>query len=100
MGSAYSFTNAFTIEAYDDPTPYVNIPANGLIASQSPQTNEPAKTVTTAQAKNTNAIGIEKKGKDYTIIHKCAVCGFQKPNKAVKEDNFQMIIQISAEHTK
>jgi hypothetical protein len=45
-------------------------------------------------------IGIEKKGKEYTIIHKCTVCGHKKPNKAVKEDNFQMIIQISAEGSK
>lgn len=45
-------------------------------------------------------IGIEKKGKDYIIIHKCIKCGFEKPNKTVKEDNFQMIVQISAESVK
>lgn len=45
-------------------------------------------------------IRVEKKGKEYTIIHKCVKCGFEKPNKAVKEDDFQMIIQISAENTK
>lgn len=45
-------------------------------------------------------IRIEKKGKEYVIIHKCIKCGLEKPNKAVKEDNFQMIIQISAESTK
>ncbi len=42
-------------------------------------------------------IRVEKKGKEFVIIHKCEKCGFEKPNKAVKEDNFQMIIQISAE---
>ena len=42
-------------------------------------------------------IGVMKKGKEYTILHKCTKCGFEKRNKAVKEDNFQMIIQISAE---
>lgn len=42
--------------------------------------------------------GVIKKGKDYTIIHKCIKCGLQKPNKAVKEDNFDLIIQISAEN--
>ena len=42
-------------------------------------------------------IRVEKKGKEYTIIHKCQKCGLEKPNKAVKEDNFQMLVQISAE---
>lgn len=42
-------------------------------------------------------IRVEKKGKEYTIIHKCQKCGFEKPNKAVKEDSFQMLVQISAE---
>ena len=43
---------------------------------------------------------IEKKGKEYTIIHVCEKCGFEKPNKAVREDNFDMIVQISAEYSK
>jgi DNA-directed RNA polymerase subunit RPC12/RpoP len=42
-------------------------------------------------------IRIEKKGNNYVIIHKCVKCGLEKTNKAVKDDNFQMIIQISAE---
>ncbi len=42
-------------------------------------------------------IAVEKKGKEYTIIHKCTKCGFEKPNKAVKEDNFDMLVQVSAE---
>ena len=42
-------------------------------------------------------IGVEVKNKEYTIIHKCTKCGHIKPNKAVKEDNFQMVVQISAE---
>ncbi|MEQ1561759.1 MAG: RNHCP domain-containing protein [Nitrospira sp.] len=45
-------------------------------------------------------ISIEKKGKEYTILHKCTVCGFEKPNKAVKEDSFDMIVQVSAEKAK
>ena len=45
-------------------------------------------------------IRVEKKGKEYLIIHKCQKCGFEKPNKAVKEDNFQMLVQISAENQK
>lgn len=43
-------------------------------------------------------IRIEKKGKEYTIVHKCTKCGLEKLNKAVKSDNFQMIVQISAEN--
>jgi rRNA maturation protein Nop10 len=42
-------------------------------------------------------IRIEKKGKEYTIIHKCIKCGHEKPNKAAKEDNFEMIAQIASE---
>ncbi len=41
-------------------------------------------------------VRIEKKGKEYIIVHKCVICGLEKPNKAVKEDNFQMIVQVSA----
>ncbi len=42
-------------------------------------------------------IRVEVKNKEYTIIHKCVRCGHEKPNKAVKEDNFDMLVQISAE---
>ncbi len=42
-------------------------------------------------------VRIEKKGKEYVIKHKCLKCGFEKPNKAVKEDSFDMIVQVSAE---
>jgi uncharacterized Zn finger protein len=41
-------------------------------------------------------ISVKKNKGEYIITHKCVKCGFVKPNKAVKEDNFQMIIQISA----
>ncbi len=41
-------------------------------------------------------IRVEKLGKNYTIIHKCVVCVFEKPNKAVKEDSFDMLVQVSA----
>ena len=43
---------------------------------------------------------VEVKNQEYTIIHKCVLCGFEKPNKAVKEENFQMLVQISAENSK
>lgn len=42
-------------------------------------------------------ISIEKKGKEYIITHKCVKCGFKKPNKAVRGDNMDMIIQITTE---
>ncbi len=45
-------------------------------------------------------IGVDKKGSEYTILHKCTKCGFEKPNKANKEDNFQMIVQVSSEPKK
>ncbi len=41
-------------------------------------------------------VGVEKKGDDYIIRHKCVVCGFERLNKAQKEDRFEMIVQISA----
>lgn len=43
-------------------------------------------------------VRIEKKGNEYTIIHKCERCGIEKPNKAVKEDSFDMIVQVSSEN--
>ena len=45
-------------------------------------------------------VRVEVKGGEYTIIHVCTVCGFERPNKAVAEDNFHMLVQISAEHSK
>jgi uncharacterized Zn finger protein len=41
-------------------------------------------------------VGVTKKGSEYTILHRCVRCGLEKPNRAVKEDNFQMIIQVSS----
>jgi hypothetical protein len=45
-------------------------------------------------------VGVEIKNKEYTITHKCVKCGHIKPNRAVPEDNFQMLIQVSAENSK
>ena len=45
-------------------------------------------------------IGVEKGGKGYIIIHRCLKCEVKKPNKAVPNDNFQMLVQISAENFK
>ena len=43
-------------------------------------------------------IRVEVKKGNYTIIHKCQKCGVEKPNKGVKNDNFDMLVQISAEN--
>jgi len=45
-------------------------------------------------------IRVEVKNREYTIIHKCEICGVEKPNKAVEDDNFDMLVQISAENAK
>ena len=42
-------------------------------------------------------VRVEKKGKEYNIIHKCQKCGKEKINKADKEDNFDMLIQVASE---
>ena len=43
-------------------------------------------------------IRVEKQGREYSIIHKCLKCGFEKPNKCQKEDNFDAVLQITAEN--
>ncbi len=45
-------------------------------------------------------VRVEKKGKEYTIIHKCTSCGAEKQNKAVKEDSFDMLVQVSSENSR
>lgn len=45
-------------------------------------------------------VGVDKKGSQYIVTHKCVKCGLLKTNKAIREDSFDMIIQISAETAK
>ncbi len=45
-------------------------------------------------------ISVSKKDGEYNILHKCLKCGFEHWNKAVKRDNFDMLIQISANQRK
>jgi hypothetical protein len=45
-------------------------------------------------------IGVEVKNKEYTILHRCKKCREEKKNKAVKEDSFDMLVQISAQSGK
>jgi Zn finger protein HypA/HybF involved in hydrogenase expression len=40
-------------------------------------------------------ISIEKKNGEERIIHRCKKCGFEKANKIEKDDNFDLIIEIS-----
>lgn len=40
-------------------------------------------------------VGIEKRGDDYLIIHKCQKCGIKKKNKSSKDDSFEEILKLS-----
>ena len=40
-------------------------------------------------------IGVDKKGGDYIIVHKCIKCGIERRNKVSKEDSFEEIIELS-----
>ena len=40
-------------------------------------------------------IGIEKKGSNFYILHKCIKCGFQKKNIREKDDSFDELIKLS-----
>ena len=41
-------------------------------------------------------IGIELKGKEFIVIHRCARCGFEKKNKTSKNDCFDAILRLSS----
>jgi hypothetical protein len=45
-------------------------------------------------------VGVELKGGEYAIIHRCISCGFEKRNKVAKDDNFDAIVQLSGRPTK
>ena len=40
-------------------------------------------------------ISVEAKSGNYVIIHKCNKCGKETRNKTSKEDNFEMILNLS-----
>lgn len=42
-------------------------------------------------------IGIDQKRGEYIILHKCIVCGYEKRNKTVDEDNFDEILKVAGE---
>ena len=45
-------------------------------------------------------VGVELKGGEYTILNRCVSCGFAKRNKMAKDDNFDVILQLSSRPTK
>ena len=45
-------------------------------------------------------VGVELEGGEYTILHRCISCGFEKRNKMAKNDNFDVILQLSSRPTK
>lgn len=45
-------------------------------------------------------VGVELKGGEYTILHRCTRCGFEKRNKASKDDNFDAILHLSSHPAK
>lgn len=40
-------------------------------------------------------VGAELKNGEWVIRHRCVVCGFERKNKTVPEDNFDVILKIS-----
>lgn len=45
-------------------------------------------------------VGVELTGEEYTMLHHCTQCGFDKKNKAAKNDNLDAILQLSTRPTK
>jgi rubrerythrin len=41
-------------------------------------------------------IAVQSHRGTYRIIHRCQVCGLEKPNKLAKNDNFEAMLQIMA----
>jgi hypothetical protein len=40
-------------------------------------------------------IGVEFKRGKYSIVHRCVLCGVEKRNKMAKNDNFEVILELS-----
>lgn len=45
-------------------------------------------------------VSVEVKSGEYTITHRCVKCGFEKRNKTSKDDNFEVVLQISSRFIK
>ena len=40
-------------------------------------------------------VGVELRGGKYIILHRCIKCGFEKKNKASKNDDFEVLLRLS-----
>jgi len=45
-------------------------------------------------------VEVGTKSGEYTILHRCTTCGFQKRNRASKDDSFDAILKISSNPSK
>jgi len=43
---------------------------------------------------------VEKVRGQYSVVHKCVICTRQKPNKVAPEDNFDVVVKISAQNSR
>ncbi len=41
-------------------------------------------------------VGVELKNGEWVILHRCVCCSFERKNKAAPEDNFEVLLKISA----
>lgn len=40
-------------------------------------------------------VGVERRGDEYVLMHKCVACGFERKNKVQEQDDFDVVIKIS-----
>lgn len=40
-------------------------------------------------------IAVEVKSSQYTLLHRCLSCGFERRQRSAKEDNFEAILQLA-----
>lgn len=45
-------------------------------------------------------VDVLQKDGDYTILHKCQICGFERKNKFQENDNFEKLLEITRAKTR
>lgn len=40
-------------------------------------------------------VGVETRGREHFILHKCIICGHERPNGVAKEDDFGEVVRLS-----
>lgn len=45
-------------------------------------------------------VRVEGRSGEFHIVHRCVECGAEKKNKTAENDDFEIILQITAEHGK